>query len=110
MSESKHIPGPWMTVRSPASRHAWLIYKTHDGSNGVGTAIATTGRWTPSDFEEESEANARLIAAAPTMYEALQAVVSACREGAQNGFADWFGLDRAEQMARAAIAAADVRM
>jgi len=66
MSETKHTPGPWAAIRSipeegcdgwwiKAQPHAALRGFTHDFAwvNGGG---------------DENEANARLIAACPTMY------------------------------------------
>jgi hypothetical protein len=59
---SEHTPGPW-TIDAPLpSDRRWLI-------RGVGRSAALATVLT-------SEADARLIAAAPEMYEALQAVWS----------------------------------
>lgn len=66
----KHTPGPWIT--SEGSAH--VLY----GGSGTYTAIATPveceGRFgTHPISREERKANARLIAAAPTMLAALEA-------------------------------------
>jgi len=63
--ETKHTPGPW-------------IYGTHQDSAMVQTAepcktVATIYAKAPS----EREANARLIAAAPDLLEALERIASA---------------------------------
>lgn len=63
MSESKHTPGPWK----------W--WTTHEGSHRInpeegGLVIASCDTRNP--FSYEQEANARLIAAAPDLLEALK--------------------------------------
>ena len=72
MSEAKHTPGPWRVEVGTT-----LIWAPDGNSiNGVPVAMCDTayrswGRQIPLD---EHEANAALIAAAPAMFEALQAV------------------------------------
>lgn len=69
---SKHTKGPWRTVRDNAAncglfgecRIVWS--DTHDGGTGQDVAYVTE-----SD-NDKGNANARLIAAAPRMYEELQ--------------------------------------
>src|SRR5215813_7422945 len=64
---SKHTPGPWAVYR-------------HDGSNRLDIMAADgdgEGGWIAHDISSpgtEREANARLIAAAPEMLEALREV------------------------------------
>ena len=71
MSETKHTPGPWMAVRNNAYWEVNPQHKTVGGPFSVADCC-------PSDPEHPDgglqEANARLIAAAPTMLEALLAV------------------------------------
>jgi len=55
-----HTPGPWSTLNSKDDKHH-LVYSHFDGKV---TIIS----------EEESEANARLIAAAPSMYQLLRSI------------------------------------
>ena len=88
---SKHTPGPWRIVqdRVPASLEVYA------GK----TAIAEC--WRRADVETEI-ANARLIAAAPCMAEALQALI-ACDFGAR-GWDD--NAEHAAMKARSAIAKA----
>lgn len=62
MSESKFTPGPWYvggkyTVRISISSSDWIC-RTRDNHHG--------------HIDIEDEANARLIAAAPDMYEAIK--------------------------------------
>lgn len=79
MSESKHTPGPWR------------IFETDHGSkiigigseDGAGVADAGFGLW--GGDSDEARANARLVAAAPELLEALKYLVMHCK-----------GLDRFE--------------
>lgn len=67
-----HTPGPW--VIEPG--HSVVFIRTADGSN-----IATTNcchYW--QEFTEQALANARLIAAAPEMLEALEEAVGCLSE------------------------------
>jgi len=64
MNTAKHTPGPWNCVdphviRGPKNV---VVAKTLDSKEGY----------------EIKQANAHLIAAAPAMYEALQAIVQSC--------------------------------
>lgn len=73
--KTKHTPGPWnvepewnpgegFTITAPTARHRI------DGERGCICNFA----WSP--FVDAKEANARLIAAAPELLEALQRLVS----------------------------------
>jgi hypothetical protein len=66
----KHTPGPWKVERITATEKKTLIYCRIN---------SITSHWTlgfagvyKGHTVEETEANARLLAAAPTMLEALQ--------------------------------------
>ena len=65
-----HTPGPWSAV---SCRVGWYIASAPDGAIVVDTGDAE-GRYGPI----ESEANARLIAAAPELLAALQAIAEGC--------------------------------
>lgn len=114
MSESKHTPGPWH----------WLIHDHSCASLGVGddpgmgTPLvmsvspcrscadrARDGEWKWGRCTTPSEADARLIAAAPEMYEALHDLI-ALVETLDGGEHD----DAPELIAaRAALAKAETR-
>lgn len=67
MSEGKHTPGPW------------LVTKEYDHNDDVIFAVEVEGGQRVCDLMTdfpEDEANARLIAAAPDMLEALEGLVS----------------------------------
>ena len=99
MSETKHTPGPWRVApRSDYPEHADI--NVDAGTRGYVALCGKAG-------DEEAEANARLIAAAPELLEALREVV-ACYVVRINGKVDVrraAALDRA----RAAIAMAEGR-
>ena len=68
---SEHTPGPWETDRNNV--HSAQIATIHHCLNNDWVEV-----WSPNAFaasEEEMEANARLIAAAPDLLEALQAAL-----------------------------------
>lgn len=67
---AQHTPGPWAYVRNPESTR-WII------DSEPAHAIACT-----AGFEPDNEANARLIAAAPELLEALEELAE--RAGAFN--------------------------
>ena len=106
MNELKHTPGPWYALPARAGFYIQaendIIVDTADQNARYGTI--------------DDEANARLIAAAPELLEALKALHHAvCGE---TGFAEavrncsgiaypWEPLDAADLAARAAIAKAE---
>ena len=72
--DKTHTPGPWKVSRR-------FDIKQDVGPNVGGRYIGTTSANSPfSSTVEEDEANARLIAAAPELLEALEAVVDAYNE------------------------------
>lgn len=70
MSEAKFTPGPWRTSNNP--RH---IMSTEE-SLKKGGVIADIARVFGNFESEEADANAKLIAASPAMYEALQDIIT----------------------------------
>lgn len=75
MSKNKHTPGPWRVEQGTTL--VWGNCNPDDHSTrGMGYPIADarinpSGNWSTGPYADEGEANARLIAAAPEMLEAL---------------------------------------
>lgn len=67
MSDVKHTPGPWKAA--PEANGEWGI----DSATGWGIATVA-GSAGPGPGDDESAANARLIAAAPELLETLQSL------------------------------------
>jgi hypothetical protein len=94
---SKHTPGPW--VAAPYEGYGPRT-TVRQGCERTGMRIASTFETTSPRNIERNEANARLIAAAP---ELLQALMAICDEGdARQGYASIEAYD----IARTAIAKA----
>ena len=81
MTQGKHTPGPWFVPDQTYARN--LTVEVDDGiaCPGSGGAMSYTTDvcvlgWNGTP---EWDANARLIAAAPDMLEALRSVVDTCR-------------------------------
>jgi hypothetical protein len=74
----KHTPGPWVID--------WNVSRLDVFSSDAATLIATLRRSTLSDgIGKTTIANARLIAAAPDLLEALQLLLDIERGGDQGG-------------------------
>lgn len=77
---SAHTKGPWSLLGKQA--HQQFIEVVHSNLHTPGAASGVISRVTCRvTWQEEQEANARLIAAAPELLEALQAVI---RNDAEN--------------------------
>jgi hypothetical protein len=78
---AQHTPGPWLRTKSGNRlSSAFQIVAGADGNGDPNTLVATIHPiGIPFDPEpcEETRANARLISAAPDMFDALQAVCDA---------------------------------
>jgi len=76
MSEVKHTPGPWEVVRN-SQGYPYAI-KAPNGNRGPGGIVNVT-RWAAIGLpsSQEGEANALLIAAAPDLLAAAQAMMAA---------------------------------
>lgn len=61
MTQTKHTPGPWGIIEGKTLLH---VETRHDNPTGAGVAICSVPK--------SAEANARLIAAAPEMLNALK--------------------------------------
>jgi len=66
----RHTPGPWKAGDTAIRNSAyWLLVRSEASGSTVGGAVSGNGR---------ADANARLIAAAPELLDALKALVRAC--------------------------------
>ena len=79
MTQSKHTPGPWFAGlipldEKPDNGDDPLFVHVGDANGDDRLDICTVHNWTIT--EGVREANARLIAAAPNLLEALEALVS----------------------------------
>ena len=79
MSESKHTPGPWLPARL-TTKTLNIVQVGHSfrctvvgGAEGDAQIVATVH----GSAERECEANARLVAAAPDLLEALRGLYEA---------------------------------
>ena len=74
---SKHTPGPWIgagpSFGDPLPRYTTEIVTEREDEDGAATSICELPF---HHHDDENEANARLIAAAPDLLEALQDMVS----------------------------------
>lgn len=81
MSAPQFTPGPWLADPVvPNAKRAFYIVGNLDGNNAT-VDIGTVG----PTLSPRAEANARLIAAAPELYEALDALVGFARNNATVG-------------------------
>lgn len=82
MTESKHTPGPWESFGGPD----FCI------TDSNGASVAQLWNKYEDYFKpyEESEANARLIAAAPEMLEVLEYIKDWCSKGVWLTWGDTF--------------------
>ncbi len=94
MSEQKHTTGPWFTKREGFS----TVYVEARLRQGVIQEVAACG--STEAGQEQQEANARLIAAAPELLEALEMAME-IGDQCSRGF-----LGKFQEKARAAIAKA----
>lgn len=86
MSKAKHTPGPWESING-------YIFPIKGEKICIMTAMGSKG--------SEREANARLIAAAPELLEALQSIIEIGKRNTENPKYDGY-----YDAARAAIAKA----
>lgn len=102
MSGAKHTPGPWEYVPSNANHGPYVangwgagdICDCYTMSKPSELAVCNGGTSEPIHFQhEEADANARLIAAAPDLLDAVLATRKLVAEAALTGFnhadGDW---------------------
>lgn len=85
MTKAKHTPGPWNVAKT-------TFGQTIIDAPSIGEIVCRVEEWS----EKQDEANARLIAAAPELLDALKLVVQRCGPNSTDG-----------AIARAAIAKAE---
>ena len=99
-----HTPGPWVVESLPDEGPS-----IHTGGSGIARRIAgvDVGGWKRTTLAD-AEANARLIAAAPDLLEALQAIAHFIHttSAAEGGASKYSANVVAADMVRAAIAKA----
>lgn len=93
-NDAQHTPGPWKAVEAAYNPPGWLWVQ-----NGPGALLADVHQNVNIPLDARN-ANARLMAAAPELLEALQEIITAAdSEG-------WSQLDAGFTRARAAVAKA----
>lgn len=101
---TKHTPAPWFTKREGFS----TVYVEARIGGGWIQEVAACGP--TEDGQLQQEANARLIAAAPELLEALKAVIEGCEYSCIANECNWhvktMPKNAALEKARAAIAKA----
>ena len=97
---SAHTPGPWKVVRHPRIAHVDSETSVGSGANGMASVAWLTGG------RVGQEANARLIAAAPDLLAALEALVLAAPDSDAWSVAATRELRAARDLAEEAIAKA----
>jgi hypothetical protein len=98
----QHTPGPWLTERNNV--HAGQIATVHHCIGNDWVEI-WTDKWAETGMgENEQEANARLIAAAPELLEALKLFIAYDEFDDSDGYAMMMAYADAIQAARVAIA------
>src|ERR1044072_45602 len=92
-------PGPWMYRANPGSgKEDWTFHIDRQGTPGrMNWGILIAACW--GHVSESAEANPRLIAAAPTLYEALQITERYIKSGCVSAISGVAAL----QKARAAL-------
>lgn len=113
MSDTQHTPGPWEEVPQQGSG-PMIVHRRKTGDQMRPTGLRLIGTVLQrGDSLPEDEANARLIAAAPELLEALIAVTPSHRaSGCWCGIGrdiEGSGHEQGCTKARAAIAKAEVR-
>jgi hypothetical protein len=85
-----HTPGPWELIHDRSNKQYAIV--THNDAGPIQMVIAKTDNHSKATSIERQGANARLIAAAPAMLDALAYVVNWHREH-DSGEGELFGLD-----------------
>lgn len=99
---SKHTPGPWMVDTNFRGEQFVQAGNTEYGIQPFGSC-SCCGEYIHGDNQEEREANARLIAAAPELFEALKVFLEYNDQGGPLSF----NTDAMWVKARTAVAKAE---
>lgn len=106
MSAPKFTPGPWRLLPEECDKSYIRIRGTQLGGRyKIANVLTPVYEGAHEREAEETRANARLIAAAPELFEALLAYVQYTDAGIETGEADRGEIELAEK-ARAALAKA----
>jgi len=111
MSANKHTPGPWKAVEPATIDWRDPFVQTADGESTV--ALTCGGGPDVAIAAPAQRANARLIAAAPELLEALERIArpqdcgcKPCTNTCRNQIALEIAVEEIQELARAAIAKA----
>lgn len=105
---TKHTPGPWTVLPEEVDRDYIRVRGTRLGERyKVANVPTVTGRGVPAREADETRANARLIAAAPELLEALEVLEAYVANNIVTDYPTGIDIEgTAFQRARAAIAKA----
>ena len=93
--EAKHTKGPWHVCHGEG-QNGWYVTNGGGYSDAVAKIIDRGSPWSSREGQANSEANARLIAAAPALLAALEAI--------RDGMADDVAYRNAARAALALVA------
>jgi len=98
-NRNKHTPGPWIVSDETRENFVWIL----DENSDTGVCMVHTD----TDSKDESDANARLIAAAPELLEALESMLDYLkRQAKENSRREWALHNAHAEFMRNAIAKA----
>lgn len=94
-SETGHTPGPWYADFEAAGHHVPII-KYDAGTDSLGTRYDYVVASVRYGTDPEPSANARLIAAAPAMFEALRTLIHSLEWEAKRSGTTYHGFEDAK--------------
>lgn len=94
--KQKHTPGPWVQQPSAGKFGESEFVVRHETADGLASHVASMSpMWICDEHGGSVEANARLIAAAPELYSALQLMLEKFQDGVRHGEAGWDAIEAA---------------
>lgn len=84
-TKTAHTPGPWAIARDPAKLH-WAFAQINGPQNLSGNDEPLVVAYVQNMVDSSDEANARLIAAAPELLEALRETSLALKAAVAHAF------------------------